>query len=115
MAVEAAGPLFRSAQLGNPRRDWERCGAALSTGKNWIWEQILLDVEGRGCERQEGKRDTGRAGKMLWYWWEIHGQLVRDWWTGCWSGRVFEDEVVPGNFPCSLWGGSLILMVQEGD
>lgn len=49
---------------------------------------------------------------MLKSWWGIHGQLLGSWWTGCWS--AFGDEVHPGNLPCSLWGGSLILLVQEG-
>lgn len=65
-------------------------------------------------ERGECKKNTERDWDVLWHWWEIHGHLVRDWWTGCCSGGAFEDEVDPRNFPCSLWGGSFILLVQEG-
>lgn len=33
----------------------------------------------------------------------------------CCSGCAAEDRVDPRNFPCSSWGGSFILLVQEGE
>ena len=85
-----------------------------SAGKDWILEQTLLAVEERGLERWEGKGDAGRAREMG-YCGEVHGQPVRDWWAGCWSGCASEDEVYPGNLPCSFRVGSFILLVQERD
>lgn len=72
-----------SAQVGNPRRNWERSGAdLLSTGKDWGLEQILLAVDERGLERREGHRkgqgdvvmlvgSSWPAGEGL-----VHGMLV---------------------------------------
>lgn len=57
-----------SAQVGNCRRNREKCGAdLLPTGKDWVLKPILLAVEERGLERQEGKRRTGRDREMFQY------------------------------------------------
>lgn len=67
-----------SAQVGDPRRNRERSGAGLlSTGKDWLLEQILLAVDEKGLERQEGHRKgQGDVVMLVGSSWPAGGSLV---------------------------------------
>lgn len=112
MAVETPGPGFGVSSGGKPKGGAGR-GVRLtsSLGKDWISEQILLAVEERGLEG-ENIRTQERLGRCC----GIGGKFMASW-KGT-VGRIlvwaFEDEAHPGKF-LSLWCGSFILLVQEGE
>lgn len=45
---------------------------------------------------------------------DVVGLLGGAWWAPYWSDWAFEDEAHPGKF-LSLWCGSFMLLVQEGE
>lgn len=90
--------------MENQGRSWKSCGTdLLSSGKDWILEQILPAVGHVWRGKVKGKHRK-----------DVVGLLGGAWWAPYWSDWAFEDEAHPGKF-LSLWCGSFMLLVQEGE